>query len=45
LAKLQAMRSALYSLIETCACGEGRPTCPILEALEEPADQLADEQE
>lgn len=42
LAKLQAMRSALYALVETCACGEGRPTCPILEALDEPADKLAD---
>lgn len=44
LAKLQAMRSALYGLIETCACGQGRATCPILEALDEPADKLADEE-
>lgn len=44
LAKLQAMRSALYGLIETCACGQGRPTCPILEALDEPADKLTDEE-
>lgn len=35
LARLQSMRSALYSLIETCACGRGKPTCPILEALDD----------
>jgi len=42
LAKLQAMRSALYGLIESCACGQGRPSCPILEALNDPADKLVD---
>lgn len=44
LAKLQAMRSALDGLIETCACGQGRPVCPILAALDEPADKLSDEE-
>lgn len=38
LARLQAMRSALFGLIETCACGRGRPACPILEALNDSAD-------
>ncbi|MBI1726306.1 MAG: MerR family DNA-binding protein, partial [Candidatus Rokubacteria bacterium] len=32
LARLQAMRSALYGLLDACACGK-RPSCPILEAL------------
>lgn len=36
LARLQSMRSALYSLIETCDCGQGTPACPILEALDDP---------
>ncbi len=44
LSKLQAMRSALYALVETCACGQGRPSCPILEALDEPTDKLADQE-
>ena len=35
LAQLQAMRRALNTLVESCACGEGRPTCPILEALDD----------
>ena len=43
LARLQAMRSALYSLIETCACGTGRLACPILEALNDPSDQVPDD--
>jgi Hg(II)-responsive transcriptional regulator len=34
-ARLQSMRSALRSLIETCNCGRGKPTCPILEALDD----------
>lgn len=33
LVQLQAMRRALGTLIETCACGDRKPTCPILEAL------------
>ncbi len=33
LAQLQSMRSALSSLLESCACSRGRPECPILEAL------------
>ncbi len=36
-ARLQAMRGALSDLVESCACG-GRPTCPILEALNDPGD-------
>ncbi len=43
LARLQAMRSALYSLIETCACGTGPLACPILEALNDPSDQVPDD--
>ena len=35
LAQLQAMRSALYGLVESCACRDGRPACPILEALDD----------
>ena len=35
LAQLQAMRSALYTMVESCACRDGRPTCPILEALDD----------
>ena len=39
LARLQAMRSALLSLVESCANSRGQPTCPILEALGDPADE------
>jgi hypothetical protein len=35
LARLQSMRSALYSLIDSCDCGKAKPTCPILEALDD----------
>lgn len=38
LARLQAMRSALYTLQEDCACGRETLVCPILEALEDPSD-------
>lgn len=34
IADLTAMRTALSSLVETCACAGGPVTCPILEALE-----------
>ncbi|MFO0575331.1 MAG: MerR family transcriptional regulator [Polyangia bacterium] len=34
IADLTAMRTALSSLVETCACEGGLVTCPILEALE-----------
>lgn len=34
LAQLQAMRSALSTLLEACECGR-QPTCPILEALDD----------
>ncbi len=39
LARLQAMRSALYTLVEDCACGAETLTCPILEALDDVADK------
>ena len=35
LVRLQAMRSALYTLVEDCACGAQTLTCPILEALDD----------
>lgn len=38
LARLQAMRSALYTLTEDCECGRETLVCPILEALEDPND-------
>lgn len=38
LARLQAMRSALYTLIDHCDCGRTALVCPILEALEDPTD-------
>jgi hypothetical protein len=43
LAQLQAMRSALYSMVESCACRDGRPRCPILEALDDSEDESAAE--
>jgi len=43
LAQLQAMRSALYSMVESCACRDGRPACPILEALDDAEDETAAE--
>jgi Cu(I)-responsive transcriptional regulator len=43
LARLQAMRSALSSLIESCACGRGRLACPILEALDDPSNPLSED--
>ena len=39
LAQLQAMHSALYSMVESCACRDGKPTCPILEALDDAQDE------
>ena len=36
--QLQAMRSALHGLVETCACRENEPTCPIIEALDDGRD-------
>lgn len=42
LARLQAMRSALWGLLEDCACGK-RPSCPILEALNDPEDDVPDD--
>jgi hypothetical protein len=29
------MRGALSTLVESCACGQGQPTCPILEAFDD----------
>jgi len=40
LSRLQAMRTALDGLVESCSCGR-RPTCPILEALNDPDDEPA----
>ncbi len=39
LARLQAIRSALFGLVESCACSRGRPACPILEALNDSEDR------
>lgn len=41
LARLQSMRSAVYGLIESCECSRGRPSCPILEALDDPEEKPA----
>ncbi|MBA2542363.1 MAG: MerR family transcriptional regulator [Deltaproteobacteria bacterium] len=41
LARLQAMRSALSTLVEGCACGAQAVTCPILEALDDVSDAEA----
>ena len=38
LARLQSIRGTLNGLVESCACGR-RPTCPILEALNDPDDE------
>lgn len=38
LARLQAMRSALYTLVEDCACGVETVMCPILEALDDTSE-------
>jgi Hg(II)-responsive transcriptional regulator len=38
LARLQAMRGALSTLVEGCACGAETLTCPILEALDDASD-------
>lgn len=35
---LQAIRDALSTLVESCACGQKHPTCPILEAFEDSED-------
>lgn len=35
LAQLQAMRSALYGLMDSCECGNGANRCPILDALDD----------
>ena len=37
LRRLRAIRRALDELVESCACTGGRPTCPILEALDDGA--------
>lgn len=39
LVRLQAMRSALLRLLESCANSRGQPSCPILEALNDSADE------
>lgn len=35
LSQLQAMRGALSTLVDSCACGQGKPSCPILEAFDD----------
>jgi Hg(II)-responsive transcriptional regulator len=35
IAHLRAMRQALAGLVQACACEEGAPTCPIIEALDD----------
>lgn len=44
LAQLQAMRSALHTLVDSCVCGKRRPTCPIFEALDDPRNKAGQEQ-
>jgi Hg(II)-responsive transcriptional regulator len=44
LAHLQAMRSALYRLLEECACENGHPSCPIIESLDGAAGGPAEPQ-
>jgi Hg(II)-responsive transcriptional regulator len=39
-AQLQAMRSALSTLVESCACRDTRPRCPILEALDDAQEEI-----
>jgi len=41
LEQLKAMRGALSTLVETCACRDGKPACPILEALDEREEATA----
>jgi MerR family mercuric resistance operon transcriptional regulator len=41
LAQLQAMRSALHGLLESCDCRRERLACPILEALNDPEEERA----
>ncbi|HXG72583.1 MAG TPA: MerR family DNA-binding protein [Gemmatimonadaceae bacterium] len=41
--QLQAMRSALSTLVDSCACGGGQPTCPILEAFDDPINAATQE--
>ena len=36
ISRLQSMRAALGVLLDSCACGRGRPPCPILAALDDP---------
>lgn len=37
--RLVAMRAALATLVDNCACDSGAPTCAILEALDDSADK------
>jgi len=41
--QLQAMRDALQTLVESCACRDGRLACPILEALDEAEGAVAND--
>ena len=41
--QLQSMRRALSTLVDSCACGRGQPTCPILEAFDDPSPSAEQE--
>lgn len=41
--QLQAMRGALSTLVESCACGQSKPTCPILEAFDDSTQDMEPE--
>jgi len=41
LGQLHAMRGALSTLVETCDCRDGKPACPILEALDDSGEASA----
>ena len=41
ISRLGAMRQALQVLVQECACEGSTPACPIIEALDDPSEQLA----
>jgi Hg(II)-responsive transcriptional regulator len=41
LSRLQAMRSALQTMVDMCVCRRSNPACPILEALDDARDEMA----
>lgn len=42
---LQAMRQALEVLLDTCACNDRKPECPIIEALNDAGSEASDRRE